>query len=175
VAAFWLATAYPGKSEPGFLDKYCCAFFTAILTVQLAAGLLAAGLSLFFPFSAGRETAGYIKDHGLDRLPLAGDEDDAASVISGYLGRPLFYLCAGRWGTFVIWDQHRKNLEVPEAVQRAREFSARRREDVLLVLNRELKMPGAGIAPVRQFTRSIVPAEKFYLYRVKYSGDSPGP
>ena len=98
-----------------------------------------------------------------------------ASVVSGYLQRPLFYLRADRWGTFVIWDNKRTSLEGPEALRRARELAARCQEDVLLVLNRELKTPAPGVMPLRRFPRSIVAAEAFYLYRLTWRRDRPGP
>ncbi len=181
LAAAWLAGSGPGEGLTsdnrfaGFCRRHRSGFISALLWCQLAAGLLAAGLSLFYPFSAGRETARFIQDQGLDGLLLAGDEDDAASVISGYLRRPVYCLCARRWGTFVIWDQRRKGLEVPEAVERARELAAKYRKDVLLVLNREVKTPEPGVFPVRQFKRSMVPAEIYYLYRLTYPGAHQAP
>lgn len=176
IAACWLAATSPASPEqsgvkPGLVmgaPKHRQAWITALFSAQLAAGLLAAALALYYPFSAGRETAAFIQANGGSEMLLAGDEDDAAAVLSGYLRRPLYYLCAQRWGTFVIWDQQRKALEVPEAVQRARDLAARHRQEVLLVLNREIKAPEPGVIPLRQFTRSMVPAEAFYLYILKY-------
>lgn len=183
VAAFWLSGYYPAKPEkPGFIEKIGAGcrrhrqgFITVLLSAQLLAGLTAASWGLCHPFSAGRETARFIQDQGLAGMPLAGDEDDAASVISGYLGRPIYYLCAHRWGSYVIWDNQRKNLELPEAQRRARELAGRCRQDVLLILNRAIEAPEPGILPLRQFPRSTVPTETFYLYRVKYPGAMQAP
>jgi hypothetical protein len=174
VAALWLADYYPGRPEkPGLIGKTAAGcrrhqgFITVMLSAQLLAGLTAAGWGLCYPFSAGRETARFIQDQGLSGMPLAGDQDDAASVISGYLGRPIYYLCANRWGSYVIWDNQRKDLELPEAQRRARELAGRCHQDVLLILNRKIEAPEPEIIPLRQFQRSTVPAESFYLYRVR--------
>jgi hypothetical protein len=180
VAALWLSAYYPERlGKFGKITDFCQqhrnAFISTLLAVQLAAGLLAGGFSLYYPFSAGKEAARYIQDQGLTGRLLAGDEDDAASVISGYLQQPVYYLCANRWGTFVVWDQQRKGLEVMEALQRARQLAARQRREVLLILNREIKTPEPDIVRLKQFTQSIVAAEAYYLYLLKYHGESGGP
>ena len=58
-------------------------------------------------------------------------------------------------------------------MRRARELAARWREDVLLVLNREIETAEPELAKVSQFTRSLVPAETFYLYRINYPRTAP--
>ncbi len=175
LAACWLSPDFPVRpGQPGNRGHLGGVggpprqgLITALLAVQLTAGLLAAGLAFYYPFSAGRETAHYIRVSGLDYRLIAGEADDAASVVSGYLHRQIFYLCSNRWGTFVIWDRQRKTLEIPEVLQRARELAASYRQEVLLVLNREIKTPEANLSLIRQFPRSIVPAEGFYLSMLK--------
>jgi hypothetical protein len=183
VAGLWLSGYYPLRDDrPGILHRitdFCRrhrqGFIAALLGAQLLAGLLATGLSLGQPFSAGRETARYIKAQGWADKLIAGDEDDAASVVSGYLERPIFSLCSNRWCTFVISDQQRQNLEAPEALQKARELAECHRQEVLLVMNREIKTPAAEAMMLRRFTRSTVPAETYYLYLVPYVAKPPGP
>ncbi|MCL4500419.1 MAG: hypothetical protein M1438_01020 [Deltaproteobacteria bacterium] len=182
IVSLWLShysPDWPGK--PARLEKAsgCCqqrhGFISLILAAQLTAGLLAASLSLAYPFSAGQETARYIKTHSLANMLIAADDDDAASVISGYLNRPLYYLCANRRGTFVIWDQHRQDLEVSEALRRGRELARRRHREVLLVLNQEIDTPGPDIISLRRCTTSIVPTEVYYLYKLTYPGEAQAP
>lgn len=183
IAALWLSSYSPdrpGESRRfGKIVEFCQqrrnGFISLILAAQLTAGLLAASLSLGYPFSAGEETARYIQAHGLDNMLIAGDEDDAASVISGYLNRPLYYLCANRLGTFVIWDQQRHGLEVSEVLRRCRELARRHRREVLLILNREIITPEPDIISLRQCTRSIVSKEAFYLYKLTYPGEAQSP
>jgi hypothetical protein len=151
------------------------AFITAIFSMQLVAGLLAAGMGLFYPFSAGQETARFIREHGLAEMLIAGEADDAASVVSGYLNRPLYYLCADRWGTFVIWDNKRTSLDGPQTLQKARELAMSQRQEVLLVSNREIRTPEAAALLLRRFTRSVVPVETFYLYLAPYGAKPPVP
>jgi hypothetical protein len=132
-------------------------------------------MGLFYPFSAGQETARFIREHGLAEMLIAGEADDAASVVSGYLNRPLYYLCADRWGTFVIWDNKRTSLDGPQTLQKARELAMSQRQEVLLVSNREIRTPEAAALLLRRFTRSVVPVETFYLYLVPYGAKPPVP
>ena len=183
VAGLWLSAYYPARDgRPGMLQRttdFCRrrrqGFIYALLGAQLLAGLLATGLSLGQPFSAGRETARYIEAQGWADKLIAGDADDAASVVSGYLQRPIFSLCSNRWCTFVISDQQRECLKPPEALERARELANRHRQEVLLVMNREIKTPAAEVMMVRRFTRSTVPAENYYLYLVPCGAKPPSP
>jgi len=179
LAALWLSAEYPpaltASAGRGAPERWRRIFITLLFSAQLTAGLLAAAWSLTTPFSAGKETAQFIQERQLAGMLLAGDEDDAASVVSGYLNRPIYYLGPERFGTFVIWDQRRQSLKVPEVLQRARQLAARRRQDVLLLLNRPAPGPAPDLLPVRQFTRSIVPAETYYVYILPYPPGPPAP
>lgn len=138
---------------------------TVLLAVHLVAGLWAASLDLFFPFSESRNTARFIKQRQLDRLPILGDADDAASSVAGYLGRPLYYPASRRWGSWVVWNQKRKtDLEPGELVAQAGELSRQRRQDALLLLNYELPPGRFPVIPLKKFTHSLVPMENYYLY-----------
>ncbi len=175
LACLWLSSYFPeqqvkrplARGLTAFCRRNRDRFLVVLLGAQLLAGLTAYGLDLFHPFSAGRETARYIKKEHLDRLLLAGDEDDAASVVAGYLHRQIYYPASGRWGTFVVWDRQRQSLKDSEVLAKTRELAANRRRDVLLILNRELAAPAFPVFKVQQFTDSIVPAERYYLYLVK--------
>jgi len=143
---------------------------TVLLAVHLVAGLWAASLDLFFPFSESRNAARFIKQHQLDRLPILGHADDAASSVAGYLGQPLYYPASRCWGSWVVWNQKRKTeLEPGELVAQARELSRQRHQDVLLLLNHELPPGRFSVIPIKKFTHSLVPVENYYLYLV------PGP
>ena len=176
LSCLWLSGSFPSKELTGPLAKGLAdfgrrnrdRFVVALLGVHLLAGLMAYGMDLFYPFSAGRETARYIKENHWDRLLLAGEEDDAASVLAGYLHRQIYYPGSGRWGSFVISDQKRKSLNDAEILAKTRELALKYQRDVLLIMNREMAVPGNPVVPVRQFTDSIVPAERYYLYLVKY-------
>ncbi len=116
---------------------------TVLLAVHLVAGLWAASLDLLYPFSASKNAARFIKQPQWDRLPILGDADDAASAVTGYLGRPLYHPASRRWGSWVVWNQERKTeLEPGELVAQAGALSRQRRQDALLLLNHELPQAG---------------------------------
>ena len=178
LACLWLSASLPSKEVKAPLVKRLTNFFrrhkdrfvVGLLTVHLLAGVMAYGMDLGYPFSAGRETARYIKENHLDGLVLAGDEDDAASVLAGYLNRKIYYPGSHRWGSFVIWDNQRKSLKDAEILEKVRELAANHQRKVLLIMNRELKDPANQAVKLTQFTDSMVPAEKYYLYLVRSGG-----
>jgi len=159
----------PHKTILQALADFCQAnrdrVVTALLAVHLVAGLWAASLDLFFPFSESKNAARFIKQHRLDRLLILGDADDAASSVAGYLDQPLYYPASRRWGSFIVWNQKRKtDLEPEELVAQAKELSRRQHQDVLLLLNHELPPGRFPVIPIQKFTHSLVPAENYYLY-----------
>ncbi len=87
-------------------------------------------------------------------------------MISGYLQRPIYFLCSSRWAPFVIWDQQRKCLGSSEALQLVRKL-ARRYARCPVGPKREVKTAEPDLIKLRQFTRSIVPTETYYLYLLK--------
>lgn len=74
------------------------------LTVQMIAGLTLWGLDLLLPFSNAQAVARLLRDAP---LPVAASPDYLGTPVSGYLGRPLYYLETKRPGTFVLWNAER--------------------------------------------------------------------
>jgi hypothetical protein len=178
LACLWLSASLPSREVKAPLAKrltdFCRRnkdrFVVGLLAVHLLAGIMAYGMDLAYPFSAGRETARYIKENHLDHLLLAGDEDDAASVLAGYLNRKIYYPGSHRWGSFMISDRKRQSLKDSEILKKTRQLAARHHREVLLIMNRELADPAHQAVKLAQFTDSMVPAEKYYLYLVR-AGD----
>jgi len=178
LACLWLSASLPSKEVQAPLVKRLTDFcrrhkdrvVVGLLTVHLLAGVMAYGMDLGYPFSAGRETARYIKENHLDGRVLAGYEDDAASVLAGYLNRKIYYPGSHRWGSFVIWDRKRKNLKDSAILEKTRQLAANHQGEVLLIMNRELKDPANQAVKLTQFTDSMVPTEKYYLYLVRSGG-----
>jgi len=176
IASLWLSAYFPDKEirNPRMagltarVRRNKDRFLYGLLAAHLAASAWAVGLDWRHPFSGGPEVASYLKNQSLDRMILLGYEDDAALVVAGHLGRKIFYPGSGRWGTFLILDKQRKRLDDEEILAQARELAARNGREVLLIMNREIPAPPPRVVQVRQFTDSIVPEEKFYLYLVKY-------
>jgi len=178
LSCLWLSASLPSREVKApqakrltdFCRRHKDRFVVGLLTVHLLAGVMAYGMDLGYPFSAGRETAHFIKENHLDSLVLAGDEDDAASVLAGYLNRKIYYPGSHRWGSFIISDQKRKSLKDSEILEKTRQLAANHQREVLLIMNRELQDPANQAVKLAQFTDSMVPAEKYYLYLVRSGG-----
>lgn len=175
MVCWWLSSASPeGKIKwklmeriADFTGAHKNKFLYAILSAQLIAGLAASGMDLLQPFSGSKAAAKYLRDHKLDDLVMVGDEDDAASAVSGYLNRRIFYPSSDRLGSFVIWDQKRKRLDNNQVLKVAQELAADNTKEVLLILNRDLGLSDPGVTLLKKFSESIIPAENYYLYLVR--------
>ena len=81
---------------------------TFILVCQCISGIIAVRMELQHVFSFGEQTAEYIKDQGLQDLPMVGDADFAVVTVVGYLQKDhVYYVQGNRLGSFVTWDQAR--------------------------------------------------------------------
>jgi hypothetical protein len=174
MAVLWLAESYPPRGTLplalGWLDpcrRRCRRMLPVLLMVHVVSGVWAASLDLFYPFSRSGAAAEFIRDQGLEGLPLMGHADYAASAVAGCLNRPVYYPASGRWGTFIIWNQDRHtDLKARTLVQQARDLSRRQGQDVLLLLNRPLPRGEEPGPLIQKFTGAIAPDENYYLYRV---------
>jgi hypothetical protein len=175
MVCWWLSSASPEgkiKWQPmervaDFAGSHRNKILYAILSAQLIAGIAASGMDLLHPFSGSKAAARYIQENKLDDLFIVGDEDDAAAAVSGYLNRKIFYLSSDRLGSFVIWDRKRKPLDNPQVLQKTKGLAADGRQEVLLILNRDLDLSDPGVTLLKKFPESIVPAENYYLYLVR--------
>lgn len=175
IASLWLSSAYPPKKNYSSLIQVLSDLcqtnrhraVLVLLAAHLVAGVTAASLDLFFPFSASEAAARFIKQHQLDRMPILGHPDDAASSVAGYLGRQIYYPASHRWGSFVVWNQKReKNLQPEKLLAEAEELSRQYQQDVLVLTNYELPPSEFPIRLIQKFTHSMVPQENYYLYLV---------
>ncbi|KWT87087.1 hypothetical protein [Candidatus Magnetominusculus xianensis] len=179
VSAVWISNLYeekPFKFSPLnkitiFFEGEKTAFFTFVLFVNVVAGVAANTLDYLYPFSSNKEAATYIKANGLDKMPILGDQDFSASGVAAYLNRPVYYPATGRHATFIRWDNNRRAFDGSTIIKEAELYSSHEKQDILLVLNYQIT-PAAftpyNIQPVAAFTGSVLYAERFYLYIMKY-------
>ncbi len=144
-------------------------FFTVLLCLQLVAGLFAYGMDWVLPFSQAQATSQFIQRQNLTSLALIGDRDWATLTVSGFLDQPLFYPASDRVGTFLIWNDQRRDRPWPEVLQRSQQYLASQSQSGFWILNYALTpaelalLPQAG-QPTGQFTGAIVADENYYLY-----------
>jgi len=115
IACQWLARlpASPGKRHVlvrpfrglHFDAPWARGLTTAVLLVHLAVAVFAYTQNLRRPFSVAGEAAAFLRETGLDRLPIAGSTAPPVSAVSGMLDTPIHYLDSGTTGTFLRWNQ----------------------------------------------------------------------
>ena len=178
IVALWLERVWGNDKPigPAILTKLSegCArparfLFITLLVIHLGVGLFASVMEWRYPFSQGRNAARYVKEEGLDKVPMVGYMDYAAVTVAGYLDRPFYSPNGDRFGTFAVFDKNWKFLiSETTVVEKARHLAGEKKSDVLLVLNMELEGKYDSMAEIKQFTGSIQWDENFYLYLLKY-------
>ena len=153
---------FPGGIAP-------TALVTPVLIFQLSGGISAFQMALKNVFSNGQRASVYIKEHGLARLPIAGDVDYAMASIVGYLNKDKVYFPrANRFGSYVIWDKSRLHqMSQEELLRRTTAFAKAAGQDILLIVNYPLPKDLAAsrsISHIASFTGATMGDEDFHLY-----------
>jgi len=145
LASVWLAWSPRPAERPsptGQQLHWENPFLFGLLTVHVLAGLYAWIADFRYPFSTSKWTAGYIQEHGLQNLPIVGDDQIKVSTLSAYLDRPIYYLDDNRLGTFSISTTAAQRLPSTEEIfRKVAELLAERHTDLLLVLTGMLAGP----------------------------------
>ncbi|MBE9098056.1 hypothetical protein [Vacuolonema iberomarrocanum] len=142
-------------------------FLTLVLAVQFLAGIHAAGMDYLYPFSTGKLAAAYLRDHNLSEMEIFGSRYRQASLLSGYLNKPIYYPEYGEFGSF--WTTRAPEIEDEGELLDAIRTKLDRTEGQTLVLAltdplESLNAMDMTIDELIQFESSIVSSETFYLY-----------
>ena len=147
----------------------------AFLVLNAFSGVLTLASELK-PFSEGHNVATWIEQNGLANAFLIGSRDAQTSTIAGYLGRRIYYLECECQGSFVVWNDKRRNVLSPK------EFGQRLRKGVALAGSHEAiliryrpvseqdqasRAPDMYLTPLKSFT-SASTDENFWIYRVRF-------
>ena len=161
--ALWTSTA---NDRSRLLAQFVL-FVTLI--VSITATIRISQLEWKYAFSGAEEMAGFIRQSGLESLPIAAHSETTTSAICPWIPHPFFYAGSQRLGTFTMWDQQfERGLETPypDAVANAkRQFAGK---DYLLLLNVEMPDPASnGFALVHGTAVTVFAHqdERFWLYR----------
>ena len=165
-ASSWIAAAAdaagPTASSPAARARR--AAIGAVLAVHAVAGVAAVGADAVLPFSRSGDTARFLRESGLDRLPIVGNPEAPAASVAAALGKPIHFPVSGRTTTYVVWDDRRRRVsraEVLAAAERLRDESG---EPVVLLLNLPLDPAPEGIELAARFGGSVVAQESYYVY-----------
>lgn len=180
LACTWLLmdreTDGPGRAAPRpRLDP----LVAVLLLVNLAAGLYACARDWRDPFSAAREVARSIAEHGYSDLPIVGHRESVVAGVGGYLRRPIFQPSVGRETSYVPWGApDRRPVDDGDVLAAATALALRRDGDVLILFSRagkrRPKVLGNAVR-IGDFPDSMVASERFELYMLPVEALHPGP
>jgi hypothetical protein len=181
IAALWLASYYQDSlvllnkfsvrpNSIVFVNKWHHIALMLILYTQFAVGIYSFSRDLIVPFSASRETAQYIQKSGLNNELIVASRDANMAPLSGYLHRKFYYPQLQQMGSFTLFKKGRKDVEQDEILSQVNSLLKTQDEQkkILLILNKKLnvKRNDLKIVPIKDFKRSWVDDERYYLYWV---------
>ena len=119
----------------------------------------------FYPFSAAKITAQYIRQQKLDRFLIAGDEDVSLEPIAGYLNKQVFFFSRNAFSTYLIYDKLRRIPDESTVLVMADSLLKANGDTILLVTNYPLKKnPWLSPRKIQSFESSIRWDEIYFLY-----------
>jgi len=148
-----------------------------VISTLLLAGVLAFGVQGFlvatesdarWVFSGGRETAAFIREHGLQDLPIVAGPDWFVITVTGYLERPFVRVETDEFHDTVLFHGRRRGFSERALLERAAAVSREERSPVLVVSNQRLAPAPHGTTLTWLYTSepSTVPDEVFSVYRL---------
>jgi hypothetical protein len=161
---YWLP-----KILPPYKHTFVSIVFSIVLVIHATCGVYAAQMDYKYLFSAAKETAEFIKKNNLQSYLIIGDSSYATSAVSGYLtSKPFFYRDADRFGTFIRWDNLRRQVDESSLLKTAYEFIKQSNAPGLFILNYPLITNAyldMEIIKIYESSDSVVRDEKFYVYQ----------
>jgi hypothetical protein len=97
------------------------------------------------PFSASKQAADFIEQHGYANLLIIGSRDLNVAPMTAYLDRPVYYPDSERYGTFAFESSSRHDLSVTELLQSVAQMAGKTHGDTLLVWSGGLMIPQGGV------------------------------
>jgi hypothetical protein len=122
-------------------------------------------------FSGGRETAAFIRSHGLEDLPFVGGSDAFVLTVAGYLGRPFTAVETEEVHETVVFHSRRGGFSAPALLDRAISLARERKSPVLVVSTEPLPDPPRAVKVPLLFRSepNTTVGEVFYVYRLEAS------
>ena len=170
LAAVWLVMAQwkrAGDPQPRMRRAVSLAV-TIVLLLHVTTAAWAGVLEYRLPFSASAQAAAWIESHGHDDDLLAGWYPAYGLTVAMRLDKPFYFANKRGFYRFGIWDQRKFDVQPADMPRIAGELQAEHRRAVLLVMSEPLTGddPTGRIEPLAQFTDTIEPTERYYLYRL---------
>ncbi len=181
IAALWLGSYYQESTvllnkfsirptSITFVHKWHHIALMLILYVQFGGGIYSFSRDLVVPFSASRETAQYIQKAGLNNEFIVASRDANMAPLAGYLNRKFYYPELQKMGSFTLFKKGRQDVEQTEILSQINSLlkNQDKQNKILLILNKKLNINhnDLKIVPIKDFQKSWVDSEQYYLYWV---------
>ncbi len=176
VICLWLKEFYQEQqldSHPYFPEKIyqwmkrnSAHLVTFLLLIHVLAGMYAFVIQIVTPFSAGKETARYIRQEKLDRYLMAGDRDISLETVTSYLDQEAFYFGRKSFSRYLNYNPNLRHRPDESAIMMMADSLMRVNGDtILLVMNSPLtEARWVNLKRLQSFEQSIVADEVYYLY-----------
>lgn len=163
---FLLAMVLDGRL--GRIPGWKSLLLSAMLAVQLLAGLFAAALGLKYPFSAAKQVANYLSDNQMEKAPLVFEPDYVGLSVEAYLHSVDEYsIEEGRPISFTMWDRREAlNQHIPSREEL--DAIAPHGPKPVLITAKPLKaqqIKRAQVAELAHFESRINEFDAYYIYR----------
>jgi hypothetical protein len=147
----------------------------AVLVVSAVGGLLTL-TSEVRPFSHGRTVAEWLARNKLADAFIMGSRDTTLSTVSGYLGRPLYYLECECFGRFIVWNRSRTfwldPAEIARRVNRTQPGAGA--QEMILISHQAISpevardhAPDRTLSLLQSFAGAEEAWENYYVFRVE--------
>ena len=167
VACLWLHAKQTRGRAP---DALLHCFFAANIAVQILTGFAALRTDYVQLFSGSQEAARFIRQRGLQDLPMVADFDDPVTPVAVILDRPFFFPAAGQTTDTTLFRAGRHGSSPAEIVEHAQRLARTAQGAALLVLNYEIPpMLDAGVITTLIYKGgpAILGDESYRIYDVK--------
>jgi hypothetical protein len=161
-------SAAAGRPQPSRLSRLALGAFAALLAVNVLGAASSWWREVRHPYSMSRALAGYLGEHDLLGVDIAGHPAHTASALVPYLERSeIFYPAIDADGSHMEWDRRYSSglfAPLPLVLQRIR---ARFPEgNPLIVMSPRARHPQLRRIYVASNPNTIVRNEQFALYRL---------
>tara|TARA_Y100001968_G_scaffold96938_1_gene86946 strand:+ start:1200 stop:2762 length:1563 start_codon:yes stop_codon:yes gene_type:complete len=149
------------------------------LAIHMAVGIHMVLNDFALPYSAGKETANYIKSKGWQDLPTFATRDVEVATVAGYLDREFYLPEIKDYGSFAQWA-NRVTLDRKKTLEEVKNYLDKfpKTNKLLLILSNRSSIknmqPGDSfvydkftITADNKFENSFHDSEMFYLYWVE--------
>ncbi|HTB06399.1 MAG TPA: hypothetical protein VK806_05545, partial [Bacteroidia bacterium] len=189
MVSLWLASSVQNTNRSitpatwilklGRLTTFCYTpFLVSVMACQLIAGVYAFSMDYTYPFSEGKEVAGYIKSHSDNNSLLITAPFYAGPPIAVYTNQKFFYPDDNALGTFTVWNtnpidgneawnriEHVMGTTTAKSIVISIAYSG----DTLKALQQHILALGNPyyIKEVKEFNQGIVRGENYLVYVIE--------